>query len=283
MQLIQSDAASNPGTSGGALINLRGEVIGVCEGGYGSSQGFQGISFAIPANVAKRIASQLIQHGEVKRAWLGCKTETPSPDVAQHFGLSGGSGVIVVDVSKDSPASLASIGVGDVLTQFSGTSIRDTFHLQQLLEEAIPGNRYEIALLRTGQSISLELRLSQLSQRTSDDDSANIHQQAPPERIEEGLLGLTLGELSREAAKDLGFDEDAQGVLVTSVAPNQLADKKGVSAGMVILRVDKQKTATLEQYRTVMQMQSLKKGILMLIGSPEQNHFVIFQSEDGER
>jgi C-terminal processing protease CtpA/Prc len=72
-------------------------------------------------------------------------------------------------------------------------------------------------------------------------------------------------------------------VLITNVVPNQLADKKGVSAGMVILRVDNQKTATLEQYRMVMQRQSLKRGILMLIGSPEQNHFVVFQREDGER
>lgn len=278
-RLIQSDAASNPGNSGGALVNLRGEVIGISEGGYGAGEGFQGIGFAIPVNAARRVARQLIEHGEVRRAYLGCHTEMLRPDVAQYLGLPQGSGLIIGDVTPQSPAAVAGIQVGDVLIRFSGMPVRDAYHMHQLLEDAQPDRRYTITVFRDGDMLSMNVRLGRWPARPETDRTSVDQRPDQPPRYSDVMLGLMLDDVSPETARQLGYKERNQGVLITHVAPGQVAYREGICAGMVILRVDNRPTPNLAEYRRAINNQSLEKGVLMIIGTPQRNHFVVFRRE----
>lgn len=279
MQLIQTDAASNPGNSGGALVNLQGEVVGISQGGYGTGEGFQGIGFAIPVDAAIRIARQLIKHGEIRRAYLGCDTEMLTPEVAQHLGMTQHAGIIVCAVTPRSPADVAGIKVGDVLTHFSGTPIQDGNEMQQLIEEASPDKRYSLTLFRDGESVSINVRLGQLH---SDEDAIRKLTGTQPKQLSgffDERFGLGLDELSPEMAKQLGYENGVRGVLVTDVTPGQVAYKNGLCAGMVILQVGSQSTRSLTDYGTAMRNTQNEKGVLMLIGAPEGKHFVLLQRE----
>lgn len=277
MRLIQTDAASNPGNSGGALINVRGEVIGVSEGGYGATEGFHGIGFAIPINDAKRIAKKLIEHGKVRRGYLGCSTEPLTSSVAQHLGIEAGGGLIVCNVVPASPAENAGIVVGDVLTSFSGTSIRDRHGLQRKLEESEPGSRHEIIGIRQGRRIRLNVIVGQLPERI--DYNAPLADKLPADVREysDEMLGLMLDEMSPDMATKIGYTEREKCVLITHVRPNSVAHKEGLCAGMVILRVGNVETPTVAEYWKAMNRESLEKGVLVLVGAPEYRHFVVFR------
>lgn len=161
-RLIQTDAASNPGNSGGALINLKGELIGITEGSYGASEAFQGITFAIPSDVVKDVVHKLIEHGEVRRAYLGCHTESLTPDIAVCVGLTNTQGVIVTKVAADAPAVDAGIQSGDVLLRFDEASIVDGKVMQEFVEAAVPGRGYTLTILRERRTIAVKVVLSQL-------------------------------------------------------------------------------------------------------------------------
>lgn len=279
-RLIQSDAASNPGNSGGALVNLEGEVIGICAGGYGTSEGFRGIAFAIPVNAAMRIARKLIEHGEITRCYLGCHVEAIAPEIAGHLGLPTGKGLIVHDVTPQSPSAMAGIQVGDVLTRFSGTPIRDAYHMHDILEEANPDQSCAITVFRDGDTHLINVRLGRLP--SYDDLDHVLANQRPTQdaRYSDAMLGLMLDDLLPETARQLGFEKrsnQGEGVLITNVVPGQVAHKQGVCAGMVIKRVNGRPTPNLTEYRKAINNQSLEKGVLMLIGTPERNYFVVFR------
>ncbi len=275
--VIQTDAATNPGNSGGALINLSGEVIGVVEGGFGSGAGFQGIGFAIPVNLANRIAQQLIEGGRIRRASLGCHVNPLSPTVARHLGLVEKHGVIVSELTARSPADAAGIQLGDVLTHFSNREIADPYQLRQMIDQAEPNRPYEVTILRGSQRVKVEVQL-ELPRESDDVDYVSSHDHAGHrgEGIDESL-GLNVDELGSETARELGFSDPIEGVLITNVVVGGVAYREGVSAGMVILRVADQRVRDLAEYRAAMKNKSLDKGVLVLVGSSEGNHFVVFQ------
>ncbi|MCA9124159.1 MAG: trypsin-like peptidase domain-containing protein [Planctomycetaceae bacterium] len=276
-RLIQTDAATNPGNSGGALINLSGEVVGISEGGYGLSAGFQGIGFAIPVNVADRIARKLMDNGHIRRAYLGCHTNSISAAVARHIGLAEKRGVIVSDVTAKTPADTAGIRIGDVLTHFSGSVVDDPYHFQQMIDQAEPDHQYEVTIVRGSLHLKVQVRLELLHENDEFDRGFSPHQTGHSRQRTDESLGMDLDELGPEIAGELGFRDASQGVLITNVAVRGPAYDEGVSAGMVILRVDDQAVHDLAGYQAAMKNKSLDEGVLVLVGTPEGNHFVVFQ------
>jgi serine protease Do len=274
--LIQTDAGSNPGTSGGAVIDLQGRVVGISEGGYGVDEGFQGIGFAIPINVAKRIASQLIESGHVPRAYLGCRTEAVDKQLARHLGVDSGGGIIVSDVNPNSPASRAGIEVGDVVTHIGSQPVRDDYELFKVMERTVPGEILDLDLVRDGHRIPVRAKLVALStrpeNRKSDGDS-----KPPSGGYFAENLGLTLDELTSDLAKRLGYSTSTAGVLITHVMPNSSASKEGVRAGMAIIRVANQPIHDLAEFRAAVSDVSEEKDILLLVATPHREHFVLLQ------
>jgi Do/DeqQ family serine protease len=155
---IQTDASINPGNSGGPLVNLRGEVIGINTAIVASGQG---IGFAIPANMVKRVTAQLIDRGRVQRGWIGVALQPMSPELAHGLGLADAKGAIVARVYPGSPAEAAGLVANDVIVAFDGTAVEDYRHLQRLSSEAEVGRKVKVDLVRRREKKNLELKVAE--------------------------------------------------------------------------------------------------------------------------
>jgi Do/DeqQ family serine protease len=153
---IQTDASINPGNSGGPLVNLRGEVIGINTAIVATGQG---IGFAIPANMVKRVTAQLIDRGKVTRGWIGVSLQPMSKELAQALGLSDSKGAIVSRVHPGSPAESAGLVQNDVVTRFDGVAVDDYHHLQRLSSDAEVGKTVKLDYVRKGQRKTVELKI----------------------------------------------------------------------------------------------------------------------------
>jgi Do/DeqQ family serine protease len=155
---IQTDASINPGNSGGPLLNLRGEVIGINTAIVATGQG---IGFAIPANMVKRVTAQLIDRGKVTRGWIGVSLQPMSKELAQALGLPDTKGAIVARVHPGSPAEAAGLAPNDVVTKFDGVAVDDYHHLQRLSSEAEVGKTVKLDYVRRGQRKTADLKIAE--------------------------------------------------------------------------------------------------------------------------
>ncbi len=214
---IQTDASINPGNSGGPLLNIYGEVVGINTAIVSSGQG---IGFAIPINLAKSVAEQLIKTGKVVRGWLGVSIQPLSPALAQSFGLETTEGALVNRVVSGSPAEKAGIRRGDVLLTFNGRKISGPGDLQVLVASAPAGKAVKIGLLRDGKHLSLQVTLAE--QKPSESAAAS-----PTTGGQTTSFGLTVAP-----------SKGNQGVRVEKVDPDSPAAGAGVRPGDVILSVN---------------------------------------------
>src|SRR5436309_10717135 len=169
---IQTDASINPGNSGGPLVNLRGEIIGINTAIVASGQG---IGFAIPANMAKRVTSQLIDRGKVMRGWIGVSLQPLTTELAQSLGLSDTRGAIVARVHPGSPAEAAGLQANDVIVKFGGTSVDDYHHLQRLSSDAEPNTSVPLEFIRKRDRKTVQLKI------TESPDSTPAAPSTPPQ------------------------------------------------------------------------------------------------------
>ena len=158
---IQTDAAINPGNSGGALINASGHLVGINTAIFSKSGGSQGIGFAIPTAIAKRVMEDILQLGHVVRGWLGIEPQDITTQLAESFGLKNTIGVIVAGVLRNGPADQAGIKPGDIITHINGNSVEDSNDALNLIASSRPGNKMAIDLLRDGKKISKEAEVTQ--------------------------------------------------------------------------------------------------------------------------
>jgi Do/DeqQ family serine protease len=163
---IQTDASINPGNSGGPLVNLRGEVIGINTAIVASGQG---IGFAIPANMVKRITGQLMDRGRVTRGWIGIAMEPLTTELAQAFGLSEARGAVVARVYPDGPAAAAGLEKNDVVVTFEGMPVEDYRQLQRLSAETEVGKTVKLEIVRNRTRKTIQLRVAEAPDRTSPD------------------------------------------------------------------------------------------------------------------
>ena len=155
---IQTDASINPGNSGGPLVNLRGEVVGINTAIVAAGQG---IGFAIPANMVKRVISQLIDRGKVTRGWIGVSVQPLTAELAQSLGVKDTHGAVVARVYPDSPAAAAGLAQNDVIVSFEGTAVEDYHHLQRLSAEAEVGKTVAIDVMRKGEKRGVKLKIAE--------------------------------------------------------------------------------------------------------------------------
>ena len=163
---IQTDAAINPGNSGGALINARGEIVGINSAIFSQSGSYQGISFAIPIDMALAVVKQILNHGSVIRGWLGVEGVDLNPLWLERLALPNTEGVLITDVFKNGPADLAGLSAGDVITRIDSTQIRDTRDVLNTIANGRPGEIIEIAGLRKQQSFITKATLAQRPQES---------------------------------------------------------------------------------------------------------------------
>jgi Do/DeqQ family serine protease len=155
---VQTDASINPGNSGGPLVNLRGEVIGINTAIVATGQG---IGFAIPANMARRITSQLIERGKVTRGWIGVSMQPITPELAQALGLPNTRGAVVARVSPGSPAAASDLKQNDVIVAFDGTAVDDYHHVQRLAADAEVGKSVKLEIIRDRAKRTVALKIAE--------------------------------------------------------------------------------------------------------------------------
>lgn len=271
--LIQSDSASNPGNSGGALVDLKGRVVGISEGGYGQSEGFQGISFALPSNVVVNVAKQLIRSGRVRRAYLGCSTQAVERKIIKHLGANSASGLLVTCVDPRSPAEAAGLQIGDLLIRIKGEMVSTNLALTTLLLNTTPGSSVEATIIRNRNKMRVNVKLGELHRPTI---PANPSNDAPPLLPDaKSSLPFAVANLSRPDAAKLGYDEDTVGVLITAVLPGSDASVQGIRPGMVVTRVEQTSIKNIEDYNSALNASKESDKILHLIATPNSSRFVL--------
>lgn len=260
---IQTDVAVNPGNSGGPLFNLAGEVIGINSQIYSRSGGYQGLSFAIPIDMALRVKDQIVASGHATHARLGVNVQTMNQALAESFDLERPQGALVSAVGPDSAADKAGLEPGDVVLKFNGRPVGDSGQLAAMVGESTPGAKVQLEILRKGKHRTLSATLG----TTADDAS---QQAAADEAAGQGRLGLAVRPLSpqeREAAHVPG------GLLVEGV--NGPAARAGVAPGDIVLQAGGKPVKSVEDLRNAARS---GKTIALLVQRGERRLFVPLQA-----
>jgi serine protease Do len=274
---LQTDAPINRGNSGGALVNLNGELIGInsqiLSGGAGG--GNIGIAFSIPSNMAKSVMDQLLKDGKVRRGMLGVNIQNITDDLAESTGLEQRSGVVVSNVRAGSAAEKAGVKRNDVITAVNGEKIDDTNVLRNKIAGTLPGTEVKLTILRDGREMELLATLDEFdnSGSSSQEPGRSQNQNSPGPQEQSGKLGLSLQPLTEQTARRLGLEPQTQGVVVTAVDDNGPAAEAGVSTGDVILEIDRKPVATLDDVRSALSGTG-SRPVLLLITRRGQTAFV---------
>jgi serine protease Do len=231
---IQTDASINPGNSGGALVNDRGELIGINTAILApGSGGNQGIGFAVPVNLARNVMDQIVSHGSVERAYLGVTIQEVTPAIAKAVGLPGPEGALVGDVSPNSPAQKAGIQSGDVILSMNGTQIAESNQLRMNVSMMNPGQTVNLKVFRNGQTSNITAQVAELPgkkvERASNDGNGSANQ---------ALEGVSVEDLNASLARQAGVPANTKGVVVTEVDPASPAASAGLHEGDVIQEVN---------------------------------------------
>ncbi len=266
---IQTDAAINPGNSGGPLVNLKGEVIGINTAIFTRSGGYMGIGFAIPINMAKNVMRQLIEKGKVIRGWLGIVIQELTPELAESFGVKGIKGVLVGDVTEDSPAERAGIKRGDIIVKFDGEKIETPSQLQQIVASTPPGTESKVEVIRKGKRKVLTVKVGEMPEEEI---------KAKKEISEE--LGIEVRDLTPQLAEKYRIDKREEGVIVVAVYPGSLGELAGIREGDLIKEINGEKVRDLSTYKKVVsKLMEKKKTILFLIKRKGYTFYTAIKTE----
>jgi len=256
---IQTDAAVNPGNSGGPLFNLKGEVIGINSQIFSRSGGFQGLAFAIPIDVALNVKDQIVTSGKVSHGKLGVTIQEVNQALAENFGLKQPGGALVGTVQKDGPGAKAGIEPGDVIVKFEGKPIVRSSELPALVAAVKPGSKVKLEVWRDGKS-------QELSATIGEREDAKVAS-ADKEELAKGKLGVSVRPLTAEEKKEAKLDG---GVVVEDVAG--AAAKAGVQPGDVIVSVNRVPVTSAAQLKELIGKSG--KTVALLIQRDEGRIFV---------
>ncbi len=259
---IQTDVAVNPGNSGGPLFNERGEVVGINSQIYSRTGGYQGLSFAIPIDVAYKIKDQILEHGKVQHARLGVTVQEVNQDLANSFKLDSPSGALVSSVEKGSAAAKAGLQPGDVVRKINGKTIRSSGDLAAMITLASPGDKLTLDIWRHGSPKELEATLGGIP-RDKTQTAAN------DQGVKHGQLGLALRPLSPQEQEAVG----SQGLLIQQTAGP--AARAGIQPGDVLLSLNGVPVHSVAQVKA--ELSKAGKTVALLVQRGEDKIFVPVQ------
>lgn len=269
---IQTDASINPGNSGGPLINLRGEVIGINTAIFSQGGGNIGIGFAIPIDQAKSIVNQLKDKGKVTRGWLGVAIQSVTPELAKSFGLKEPIGALVAEVTSGGPAEKAGLQRGDVITTFNGTTVKDSHELPALVARTPVGDKAEVVILRNGKEQNYSVKLGELT-----DQQAKADQRGGESK---NTWGMTVANLSSDAARRFQIEKAQKGVVVTEVAPDSPAAASNIQPGDIVEEVNRQPVRSVEEFEKAVTAAKEKETLLMLVRRGNASTFFALRKQE---
>ncbi len=279
---LQTDAPINRGNSGGALVNLNGELIGINSqilSPGGASGGNIGIAFSIPSNMAKSVAEQLQKDGKVHRGQLGVNIQNITDDTAKALEIKERNGVLVSNVKPGGAADKAGVKRGDIITAINGDKTEDSNVLRNKVAGTSPGTEVKLTVIRDGKEIELTAKLDEFDLSTAKKtgpDQGDDGNGAGPQN-QSGKLGVSLQPVTSAVAKQLGLDSN-EGLVVTDVDPNGPAADEGVSRGDVILEINKKPVKTVADVQAALSS-SGGRPVLLLISRRGQTIYLTVKPE----
>jgi len=265
---IQTDVAINRGNSGGPLMNIEGEVVGINSQIFSNTGGFMGVSFAIPIEVAMNAVEQLKSKGRVSRGLLGVNIQEVTRDLAQSLGLPRPGGALVSGFSDDSAAEKAGVKIGDVIVEFNGVEIARSAELPPRVGATAPGSKVKLKVFRDGRTRELTVTIGELQ----DDAVAATAAPSRGEAASGTALGMTVEALNAEQRERLGLKSD-EGVVVRRVT-GMAARRAGVQPGDVVLMVGRTSVATPDAFAKAVKAVGEGRAVMLLIRRGEATQFI---------
>ncbi len=267
---IQTDVAVNPGNSGGPLLNLKGEVVGINSQIFSRTGSFAGISFAIPIDYAMGVADQLMKSGRVTRGRIGVGIQNVSKDLADSLGLPKAQGAVVGNVEEGSPAAKAGVESGDVILKLDGRTIESSSELSRNIRGLRPGSKITLNVWRGGRARDIVVTVGEFK----DEEPTRTAARGGKAEAKPGKLGLAVTELTSEQKKSLKL---SGGVVVEAVDGVALA--AGIQPGDVILRVNNTEIANVKSFTDTVAKLDAKKPVALLVRDENGTRFVTFRAD----
>ena len=271
---IQTDASINPGNSGGPLVNIYGEVIGINTLIRGVNTG---IGFAVPVNLAKRVADMLVEDGKVTRAWLGVSITTLRVD-CEYRDLAVGveDGVVVRQFVPGGPAESSDLELADVITAVDGNSVKSAEELKRELRLKKAGVSVTLGLMRNGEAREIEVETGAFPE-----DITTVSRLRRPERKLEAeakakLLGMSVRDITPDLAKRFEVGDD-EGVIVTEIENDSAAAEKTISLGDIVTRINSTQVDSVKSFKAALEGVDLKKGVIVHLNSKGSQRFEVLK------
>jgi serine protease Do len=276
---IQTDAPINPGNSGGALINTRGELVGINTAILaGDGGGNQGIGFAIPVNLARSVMDQIIKTGKAQHGFLGILLDPLTPEKAKAFGMGANArGVAVADVEPNTPAAKAGLQPGDVITALNGQPVEDLQAFRVKIAGMAPGAVANLSVFRNGSQTQIPVTLgtAKLDQNSGVEEQDNNL----PGRGEKGALsGVSVQGLTSDIRQQLQLPEGTTGVVVTDISADSPASEAGLQQGDIIVQVNRKKVTSVDQFNAAVR-QGNSGSTLLLVKRGGGSTFIVVPSK----
>ncbi len=275
---IQTDASINRGNSGGPLFNLDGEVIGINTAIFSPTGGSIGIGFSIPAALARPVIDQLRNFGRTRRGWLGVRIQFVTDEIAESLGLGKARGALVASVTEGGPAERAKIEAGDVILSFADKDIDTMRQLPRVVADTAPDQEVSVTVWRKGAQLTLKVTTAELE---AYENTASVTVEAEEEDGNIDSLGLSLSALSPELRQRYALEDSVAGVVVTEIAEDGIAARKGLRPGDVIVEIGQEEvSAPSDVLKKVKKAQEDgRKSVLMLVDRKGDLRFVALRIE----
>ncbi len=267
---IQTDVAINPGNSGGPLFNLDGEVVGINAQIYSRTGGFMGLSFAVPINIAMRVAGQLRESGSVRRGWLGVAIQDVTRELAESFGMDRPQGALISDILPNSPAKSSDLVPGDIIVAFNGEPVARMSELPPLVGRTLVGDVAKLEVVRGGETRVVEVTIGELP----GDEVVQVTVVEPP--VDESLLGLTVIDIEPADLASLELDN---GVLVKDIESGP-GSRAGIRAGDIVTQFNGLPVESVERFRALVEAMPADRSVPVLIRRGERSLFLALKSAD---
>jgi serine protease Do len=276
-QFIQTDAAINQGNSGGPLVDVRGEVIGINTFLISPSGAFSGMGFAIPTQIVRPTVEKLVRYGKVTHGYMGVGISDVTPENSKFFHMTNALGAVVTQVETDSPGAKAGLKVGDVITQIDGHQVNDAGELQVEVGQKSPGTTVHLEVMRDGRSMNIPVTLQEAGKRNRQSDESASAEHGKPR------WGLGLTDITPEVRQQIQAPHEVQGAVIEQVQPGSAADNAGLQPGDVIVEVDRKPVRNAADVRQALSSIPKGKDALLLVWANGGNTFRVLHAPESSQ
>jgi serine protease Do len=275
---IQTDAAINMGNSGGALVDIKGQLLGINTAIFSRTGGNQGVGFAIPANLARDVMQSLREKGRVVRGYIGASVQPLTPELAEAMKLKGPpTGALVGEVAPNTPSQKAGIKTGDVITAVKGEKINDPRELRLMIGSMAPGTKVQIEVNREGQKKTFDVDLAEMPPGTTEEGpEASPEESAQPEKTTV-FGGVAVADITDDIRSALNLPKEVQGTVIAEVDADSPAGKAGLREGDVIQEVNKQQVKNAKDLVAVSKKLKPNEKILIRVYSQGRSGYVALE------